>query len=210
MIDIHQLLSFSVASFLIVLIPGPNMTFLVSCAATQGKKVAIFGLLGSNAALISLAILTGMGLNTILKAIPMVYDIFKIAGALYLFWLAWKNILFTKTDEDSVTAKEIYSSAKAFRTGYFTNVLNPKAAVFYVAILPEFLNPHLGHLVLQGTLLGLVHAVVSFIVNLCIISSVREITRRYSFSSKMAKIKKWGTAAVFTAFGIRILMQKGN
>lgn len=209
MIDLHELLSFAVAAFLIVLIPGPNMTFLISCAVSKGKKAALFALLGSNAALITLGLVTGLGLSTVLKAVPMIYDVLKVAGAFYLFWLGWKNFFIKKSnDNKEIVDKKQISTTGAFRAGFLTNVLNPKSAAFYVAILPAFLNTHIGYLALQGVMFGCIHAVVSFMVNGCILISVRQITKRYQFGARMAAIKKWSSAIIFTAFGVRMLMQK--
>jgi len=210
MLDLHQIFTFAIAAFLIVIVPGPNMTYLISCAISQGKKGAIFALLGSNAALLTLGIITGMGLSTLLKSVPVIYEALKIVGAFYLFWLAWKAIQSNKKDKISTVSVPQHSKGTLFKRGYLTNLLNPKSAAFYVAIFPEFLNVHNGYLVLQGAMLGLVHAVVSFIINGTIILFVRQVALRVGSGNKLQVVKKWLTASIFTAFGIRMLLQKNN
>jgi len=186
------------------------MTYLISCAISQGKKGAIFALLGSNAALLTLGIITGMGLSTLLKSVPVIYEGLKIVGAFYLFWLAWKAIQSNKKDKISPVSVPLHSKSTLFKRGYLTNLLNPKSAAFYVAIFPEFLNVHNGYLVLQGAMLGLVHAVVSFIINGTIILFVRQVALRVGSGNKLQTVKKWLTASIFTAFGVRMLLQKNN
>jgi threonine/homoserine/homoserine lactone efflux protein len=207
---LSHILLFTLAAVLIVLVPGPNMTFLITCAANYGRRTAILALLGSNAALLTLGILTGLGLSSLLMAVPLVYDGLKIAGAFYFFWLAFKSIFLKVNSLDENQVSSVYSDPVAFRNGYLTNILNPKAAVFYVAIFPQFLIPGLGYMVLQGTALSLVHAAVSFTINSIIIISVNHMSARFKESRKVHLLKKWGTAIIFTAFGIRMLMQKNN
>jgi threonine/homoserine/homoserine lactone efflux protein len=208
--EIHHLLAFAIAAFLIVIIPGPNMTFLITCAATQNRKIALFALLGSISALLTLGILTGLGLSTLIKTVPILYESLKIAGAVYFFWLAWKNISAKQISPENTIVTVLFSDRQAYKAGYFTNLLNPKAAAFYVAIFPQFMDPHLGSMVLQGAALGMVHGLVSLTVNSTIIYSVSRLSSRFQEGNKFRSIKKWGTAILFTAFGIRILMQENN
>lgn len=204
---IHDLLAFALAALFIVLVPGPNMTYLISCSASQGKKTAIFALLGSNSALIVLGVLTGLGLNSLLQAVPNIYYGLKIIGAFYFFWLAWKTVRNgKKTENDEIKINKI-SPLRAYQTGFLTNVLNPKAVVFYIAIFPQFLIPSLGHLVLQGTGLALIHALVSFIVNSTIIFSVNCLAVFFHKSERIKTISRWGIATIFSAFAVRILVK---
>lgn len=207
---ISHLLLFTLAAVLIVLVPGPNMTFLISCAASYGRQTAFMALMGSISALLTLGILTGLGLSSLLKAVPYLYDALKIAGAFYFFWLAYKSIFKPANTGSSRSLSAVYSHGLAFRNGYFTNILNPKAAAFYVAIFPQFFIPGLGFLVLQGVALSLVHALVSLAINGSIILSVHHMSARFKESPGIKSFKKWGTATIFTAFGIRMLLQKSN
>jgi threonine/homoserine/homoserine lactone efflux protein len=207
---LQHILAFALAAVLIVIVPGPNMSFLIHCAINQGKKTAILALLGSNTALLTLGLLTGLGLNSLLKAVPIVYDVLKVSGAFYFFWLAYKSIFLSKERGDEKDKTPEYGAKKAFQNGYLTNILNPKAAAFYIAIFPQFFIPKLGYLVIQGLVLSLIHALVSFTINNAIIYSVSQMAVRIKASSKVQNLKKWGSAIIFTAFGIRMLMQKNN
>jgi threonine/homoserine/homoserine lactone efflux protein len=132
-----MLWQFVVASMLIELTPGPNMTWLAVTGANHGRKVALSAVAGICIGLAIAAVVAGLGLTALLIEFPALFQVLRWAGALYLLYLAWDA---WRVSDDSPAARDA-SSAAAFRQGLVTNVLNPKAYLFYAAMLPQFLSP---------------------------------------------------------------------
>ncbi len=130
------MLEFILASILIELTPGPNMTWLAVLGATQGRKTALFAVAGICLGLTIAAIVAGTGLTALLYQFPPLTDALRWAGTLYLLYLAWD----AWQDADDQNEATGASSAQAFRNGLISNILNPKAYLFYAAMLPQFLD----------------------------------------------------------------------
>lgn len=129
-------LSFALASLLIELTPGPNMTYLALVAASRGRRVGFMTVLGVAAGLAVVGLIAAVGVAEIVQASALLYEALRWAGVLFMLYLAWEG--WTGADVLSRTTGE---DGRYFRRGLVTNLLNPKAAVFYVAILPTFIEP---------------------------------------------------------------------
>jgi threonine/homoserine/homoserine lactone efflux protein len=131
--------AFALTAFLIELTPGPNMAYLALVAATEGRARGYAAVAGVALGLAVLGVLAAMGVATLIAASPMVYQVLRWAGVMYLLWLAWQGWRGAEHPENETAVGSPLSVW--FRRGLVTNILNPKAAVFYVAVLPEFLSP---------------------------------------------------------------------
>ena len=131
-----MLWSFVLASILIELTPGPNMTWLAVLGASRGRATALAAVAGIALGLAAAAVVAGLGLAAILQASPFLFDVLRWTGTLYLLYLAWdawqdSNAELTHTDA---------TRTAAFRQGLISNILNPKAYLFYAAVLPQFIS----------------------------------------------------------------------
>jgi threonine/homoserine/homoserine lactone efflux protein len=152
-----------------VLTPGPNMMYLVSRSISQGRTAGLISLAGTAVGFIVYMTLANLGLAVLFIAVPWLYVGFKAAGAAYLGYLAWQALrrggrgLFEtrELDRDSV--------ARLFRMGLITNLLNPKAAIMYLALIPQFVDPGRGDTAAQGFTLGAIQIAVSLTINTLII-----------------------------------------
>lgn len=142
MVDPQTLAGFVLTSFLIELTPGPNMAYLALIAATEGRKPGFAAVAGVALGLGVLGLAAALGLATLIAQAPVVYQAMRWAGVLYLLWLAWDAL------QDRPAASEFARAGDPlwlyFRRGLVTNLLNPKAALFYVTVLPGFLAPPAG------------------------------------------------------------------
>lgn len=131
-----DLSAFLLASLVIELTPGPNMAYLAGLAATRGLRTGLAAVAGVALGLAALGLLAAFGVATLVRGSPAVYEVLRWAGVAYLLWLAWA----TATSEDGAEegASETDRARPAFRAGLITNLLNPKALIFYVAVLPTF------------------------------------------------------------------------
>ncbi len=131
-----MLWSFVVASILIELTPGPNMTWLAVLGASRGRMVALAAVAGICLGLAIAGVVAVIGLTTILTQSPVLFQALRWLGTLYLFYLAWD----AWRDADDVQAISNEGAARAFQQGLITNILNPKAYLFYAAMLPQFIS----------------------------------------------------------------------
>lgn len=132
------LLAFALASLLIELVPGPNMTYLALIAASDGRRPGVAAVAGVALGLALMGAAAALGLAGLLKDHGALYQGLKWAGAAYLLWLAWQG---WKGGDEAVEHAALGSSlSKFFRRGLITNLLNPKAAIFYVTVMPGFLS----------------------------------------------------------------------
>lgn len=128
---------FVMTALLIELTPGPNMTWLAILGATRGREAALAAVLGICLGLAFAGILAGIGLSAILASFPFLLTALRWAGTLYLFYLAYDA--WQDSEHDHLDADQ--PSSVYFVQGFISNALNPKAYLFYAAILPQFFNP---------------------------------------------------------------------
>lgn len=152
-----------------VLTPGPNMIYLVSRSVSQGWRAGMVSLLGTMVGFVLYMTMANLGLAAVFILVPWLYVGLKLAGAGYLLWLAWKTLRPGGVALFEARSLPRDSRAKLFRMGLLTNLLNPKAAVMYVALIPQFIDPSAGSVMLQGFVLGSIQISVSMLINAAII-----------------------------------------
>lgn len=152
-----------------VLTPGPNMMYLVSRSISQGWQAGMVSLAGTVLGFVVYMSVANLGLATVFVLVPSLYICLKIAGAAYLLFLAWTSLRPGGTSLFDERELPEDSRWKLFRMGLITNLLNPKAAVMYLALIPQFIVPSAGHVVAQGFMLGSIQISVSAVVNACIV-----------------------------------------
>lgn len=152
-----------------VLSPGPNMIYLISRSISQGRRAGIISLAGVAVGFLVYLVGTNLGLAVLFAAFPGLLTIIRIAGALYLLWLAWKTL---KPGGMSIFAtREMPPDPprRLFMMGLMTNLLNPKIALLYISVIPQFIDLNQGNVVLQGTILGCVQIAIALLGNLSIV-----------------------------------------
>ena len=142
MADFPTLAAFALTSVLIELTPGPNMAYLALIAATEGRRPGFAAVAGVALGLAVVGAAAAFGLAAVISASPVAYQGLRWGGVVYLLWLAWEG--WRGASEAPEHAEAGSSLGRFFRRGLITNLLNPKAAVFYVAVLPGFLRPGAG------------------------------------------------------------------
>lgn len=162
MVSVGTLIAFALVSLGMVCSPGPNMIYLISRSITQGRMAGIISLLGVVLGFVIYIVATMFGLSALFIAVPFVYQAVKWAGAAYLLWLAWNAIKPGASSVLEPRTLSIDTPRKLFIMGFMTNLLNPKIAILYVSLLPQFENPARGSLLIQGGALGLTQIIISF------------------------------------------------
>jgi len=148
-----------------VLTPGPNMMYLVSRSVSQGRIAGLISLAGTGIGFVVYMTMANVGLAVVFVAVPWLFIGFKAAGAAYLAYLAWHALKPGGRGLFETHELKRDSSVRLFRMGLLTNLLNPKAAIMYLALIPQFIDPHRGHTAAQGFVLGGIQLTVSIAVN---------------------------------------------
>jgi threonine/homoserine/homoserine lactone efflux protein len=162
---LSALLGFALISFGMVLTPGPNMIYLISRSITQGPGAGIVSLGGVALGFIFYMLCAAFGITAFLFAVPYAYDALRFAGAAYLLWLAWQAVKPGGRSPFQVRQLKVDGPRKLFAMGFVTNLLNPKIAMLYLALLPQFIDPAQGSVLTQSLALGSIQIAISVSVN---------------------------------------------
>lgn len=209
MSESHNILAFALVSLGMALTPGPNMIYLISRSISQGRAAGLVSLGGVALGFIFYMICAAFGLTALMMAVPYAYDALRIAGVLYLLWMAWQSV--RPGGRSPFQLKELprHSPRKLFLMGFLTNLLNPKIAIVYLSLLPQFINPAHGSVLGQSLLLGMTQIVISVSINAVVAISAGTIAlfllRRPSF----AVIQRWLMGGVLTGLAVKIASERG-
>jgi threonine/homoserine/homoserine lactone efflux protein len=159
--------AFALTSAVIELTPGPNMAYLAIVAASEGRRPGYAAVAGVAIGLGVVGIAAALGLAAAINASPLLYQTLRWGGVGYLLWLAWDG--WRGADERVEHAPLGSSLSRYFRRGLITNLLNPKAAVFYVAVLPGFVDPG-GAVQLETIALSMIYVFVATAIHAGIVT----------------------------------------
>lgn len=149
----EHLFSFLLVSVALTMAPGPDVIFLVSQGLAGGRRAGLSVAMGLSSGLLVHTTLAALGVSVIFQTSPLAFNILKYAGTAYLLWLAWGAF----KERPTAAAKAAAGGAQAlYRKGIVMNLLNPKVALFFLALLPQFVNPARGAVRAQMLVLGLV------------------------------------------------------
>ena len=206
---LDNFLLFVIASILLVLTPGPNLLYLVSRTLCQGRSAGLVSLAGTATGFIFHVLAASLGLSAVFVTVPLAYDAVRIAGALYLLWLAWDavrpgagNGLFAPSKLPDA------APAKLFRMGLLTSILNPKVALFYLALFPQFVDPQAGSVLAQSLALGATQIAISVVGDLGFVLSAAWAARWLATRPVWARAQQWVLAAVFAAIAVRLAIDE--
>lgn len=161
-----QLLSFVVAAEIILIIPGPSVLFTISRGVTYGRQAAVANVTGNATGALLQAVLVSLGLGAIVATSTAVFSTMKLVGALYLVYLGVRAIRDRRSLREAFEMGDtipVRSTRQLRRDGFIVGATNPKAALFYVAIVPQFVDAHAAHPALNVFLLSVLFAAMSFV-----------------------------------------------
>ncbi|MEN0652959.1 MULTISPECIES: LysE family translocator [Hyphobacterium] len=163
--DLSGLFGFALAVLVIEVTPGPNMAWIAVLSAGSGRKAGLSAVAGIALGLLVIGAAAGLGLAALITAAPALYEVLRWGGALFLLYLAWEG---WREAGESSPAKLPDGSLKHFSRGFLINALNPKAALFYVAVLPEFIDPARS-LPLQAAALTVLSVIIATMIHTAIV-----------------------------------------
>ena len=208
MIPFQDWLIFAFAALAIVLTPGPNMVYILSRSLCQGRRAGVISLFGVVAAFVVHMLAAALGVTALFMAVPLGFELLKWAGAAYLLYLAWQALRPGAGSMFEARDLPIDSPRRLFVMGFFTNLLNPKIAIFYLSVFPQFVAPGNGSLFQQNLILGLTQIAISFTVNLTIALSAAFLARWFARRPGWLAIQRYVMGFVLAGLAVRLATEQ--
>ncbi|GJE46707.1 LysE family translocator [Methylobacterium soli] len=199
-----SLAAFALISLGMVLTPGPNMIYLVSRSIAQGRRAGLISLGGVALGFVFYMLCAALGITALVLAVPFAYDTLRFAGALYLLYLAWQAVRPGGHSPFRVRALPPDGPGRLFTMGFVTNLLNPKIAVMYLSLLPQFLDPERGSILAQSLMLGSTQILVSVSVNAVIAILAGSIASFLSGRPTWLVLQRWLMGTVLAGLALRM------
>lgn len=206
-LPLERLGVFAFAVALLALTPGPVWIYLISRTLAQGRRAGYFSLIGVMAGVLVHLFAAALGLSALLLAVPGAFDAIKLAGAAYLLYLAWSTVRgagfsFSPQPLDPVPDRVL------FRQSLTASVVNPKVAVFYLSLFPQFVDPTGGNVLLQSLVLGAVHITVSTVIDGALVTIAGFLSAWFVRRPGWLKMQRWFLGAAFGVLAVWLALSK--
>ena len=201
-------LIFAGAALLMALSPGPNMVYLISRSLCQGVAAGLRSWLGVALGFTVHMLSAVLGLTALFMAVPLGYELLKLAGGLYLLWLAWQAL--RPGGRSPLQPRQLppESPRKLFTMGLLTSILNPKVAMFYLSVLPQFIDPAQGTVLGQSLALGLTQVAIGSSVNLGVTLGAGQIASLFLHRPRWLAAQRYVMGTVLAGLGLRLMLMQ--
>jgi threonine/homoserine/homoserine lactone efflux protein len=204
---ISALIGFALVSLGLALTPGPNMIYLISRSITQGPAAGVVSLGGVALGFVLYMLCAAFGITALLFAVPYAYDALRFAGCAYLLWMAWQAIKPNGRSPFEVKELAVDGPRKLFVMGFVTNLLNPKIAMLYLALLPQFIDPAAGSVLVQSLALGAIQIAISVSCNAAIALSAGAIALFLSTRPIWMRAQRYLMGTVLAGLAMRMAFE---
>lgn len=206
MIDSTSLYMFIIASFLLCLAPGPDNIYVLTQGMTKSKKAAIVTTLGLCTGIIIHTSAAAFGISVIFQTSELAFNLVKYIGAAYLLYIAYQAFRHRDDKLDLTAQNSSNELKKLYIKGFFMNVLNPKVSIFFLAFLPQFVNPELGSVPMQMIILGLVFMALTVVVFSSIGIAGNMLSSKLMENPSISKILNILTSFVLGALAVKLAL----
>jgi threonine/homoserine/homoserine lactone efflux protein len=189
------------------LTPGPNMMYLVSRSICQGRRAGLISLGGVGLGFLVYMLAAAFGITALLLAVPLAYDGLRLAGAAYLLYLAWQALRPGGRSPFQVRDLPVDSNRRLFAMGLVTNLLNPKAAMMYLSLLPQFIDPARGNVLTQSLALGSLQIIISLSLNALIATAAGTIATFLGSRPLWLVLQRWVMGTALAGLGLRMAFE---
>lgn len=204
--DFSTLMLFAAAALVLTATPGPDMLLIASRSVSQGRSAGFLTYAGIAAGTYCHAIAAGLGLSQLFLTVPVAYEIVRWAGCLYLLYLAYKTIRSEGAAFSPSPTPKRLSGRRIFFEGLATNLLNPKMALFVLALFPQFVDPSGASLPLQMIVLATILNGIGLVVNGLVIVLGSQLRSRFSSMGRFPRLPQYLLATVFTGLACRLAL----
>ncbi|MGI9319756.1 MAG: LysE family translocator [bacterium] len=203
MIPLETLLAFLSVSVLLGLAPGPDNIFVLTQSAIKGRMAGLIVTFGLCSGIVIHTTAVAFGVAALFKTSQLAFVSLKIAGALYLLYLAWQAFR-ASSQEIVLGGDNVPQYARLYRRGFIMNVTNPKVSIFFLAFLPQFADPTRGSLPLQMMILGMLFILSTILVFGAIALVAGKLGEKFAHSPKAQLILNRIAGTVFIALALKL------
>lgn len=203
LISVDAIALFIGSSVLLALVPGPDNIFVLMQSAMHGRRAGVLVTLGLCTGLLFHTALVAFGVAVLIQTSPVAFNTLRIAGALYLLYLAW---LAFRAGAENIGNTPVLSGWQLYRRGVVMNLTNPKVSIFFLAFLPQFTEPERGDVFWQIVFLGAVFIVVALLVFSAIALLSAYASAWLRGSPKRQQVLHQIAAVVFVVLAIKLLL----
>jgi threonine/homoserine/homoserine lactone efflux protein len=196
---------FLVAAVIINITPGPDMLYVLAHALSLGTWAGIVASLGMSLGMLVHTTAATLGLATLLQTVPVAYDVIRYAGAAYLGYLGVRTWLSSRVTAAQTDKHEAVPMRTVLWRATATNLLNPKIVLFYVAFLPQFVNPAIGHITLQFLVLGMILVIMGLMADVAVALLGGQVGEWLLWRKHTRVVINRAAAIVFVGLAMRLL-----
>jgi threonine/homoserine/homoserine lactone efflux protein len=199
--NLSTFLVFSAAAFVLIVIPGPAVLFIVSHSLAHGRKAGLASAGGTASGEFLHAAAAAIGLSALVASSTAAFQTIKLIGAAYLIVLGVRTLL-TRHDGDPIEGgRPAVSRRSSYFRGFRVGALNPKTALFFLAFLPQFVHPQRGSVAVQALALGTVFCLIAWASDSTYALVVGTLAERLRDSRGIARARRWVAGTVMVALG---------
>ena len=203
--DLPVILAFAVATVVLAITPGPDMALQMSRAINYGRAHGLAAMFGAMAGILVHTMLVAFGISILIIAAPPLFLALKVAGAVYLLYLAYQAVFHGGGLRLAEAARKVPTIRQSFMTGIGINLLNPKVVLFFVTFLPQFVEARDPAAAGKLLFLGAQFVVLSIPLGFLIVFAAEKLAAAFKRSKWVERALNWSFAAIFTAFAATIL-----
>jgi threonine/homoserine/homoserine lactone efflux protein len=207
MLGTQNFWTFMVASFLLWITPGPDTLYILARSAAQGPWAGVLSALGIGTGVIFHTVLAAFGLSALLATSVWAFTVFKLIGACYLIVLGVKALRPTSAPSERLRLSPM-GRWQMFRQGFITNALNPKVAAFFLAFLPQFVDPTAGLGPVPFAMLGAAYGLGATIYCILLAFGAAMASGAFRRHPRVARWLERGAGSVYIALGVHLLRQR--
>ncbi|CAN7649124.1 LysE family translocator [Rhizobium sp. LjRoot254] len=208
--DLTTLVAFTVATLLLAITPGPDMTISISRALTDGRLGGAMVVLGTSTGVVVHTLLVAFGVSALIVASPTAFLVLKTGGAAYLVWLAIQAIRHGSSLSVKRAEGPVNSGMANYLSGFWINLLNPKVIIFFMTFLPQFVSASDPHVTGKLIFLGLWFIIWGMPVNFAVVLTAEALSSWLQRNRKVLRGIDYTFAGVFSLFAVKIFMTQAR
>lgn len=208
--DLTTFAAFTIATWLLAITPGPDMTISIARALTDGRMGGAMVVLGTSCGIVVHTLLVAFGISALIVASPTAFMILKTGGAAYLVWLAIQAIRHGSSLSVKRAEGPANTGMRNFVSGFWVNLLNPKVIIFFMTFLPQFVSAEDPHVTGKLIFLGVWFIVAAMPINLAIVLTAEKLSSWLQQNRQVLRGIDYTFAGVFSLFAVKIFMTQAR
>jgi threonine/homoserine/homoserine lactone efflux protein len=208
--DLPALFTFSIASIVLFITPGPDMSLFLARTMTSGRNAGLASVLGANVGCIVHTLLVAFGISALVAASPTAFLVLKVIGAGYLLWLAVDAIRHGSSLNIGAVDRKQVTALNSFLVGVSVNLANPKVVLFFITFLPQYVSETDPNLTAKLLFLGIYFVVINIPLSIVMILGAEKLVTWLKDKPKVMRGIDYSFAAVFAVFAVKIALTQGR